>query len=34
MKWNYTEFEVNYECLVDYYLVGGYYLTKLLETDT
>ena len=32
MRWNYTEFEVSYQCLRDYYLVGGYYLSKLIKT--
>lgn len=33
VKWNYSEFGVHYECLDDYYLVGSYYLTKLLKTE-
>jgi len=31
IKWNFNEFEVDYECLKPGYLVGGYFLTKLLE---
>ena len=33
MKWNYTEFEVQYDCLAQDYFVGGYYLTRLLEIE-
>ena len=33
LKWNYTEFEVCYDCLAQDYFVGGYYLTKLLEIE-
>lgn len=32
-KWNYTEFEVIYDCLAQEYFVGGYYLPRLLETE-
>ena len=35
IKWNYAEFEVQYdESLKDEYFVGSYYLKKLLKTDT
>ena len=30
LKWNFMEFGVKYECLKHKYLVGKYYLTKLL----
>jgi hypothetical protein len=30
IKWNFNEFEVDYDCLKQGYLVGGYFLTKLL----
>ena len=30
LKWNYREFEVKYECLASEYLVGRYFLAKLL----
>ena len=30
LKWNYREFRVNYDCLSSEYLVGKYFLTKLL----
>ena len=31
LKWNFGEFEVNYECLKARYLVGNYFLSKLLD---
>ena len=30
LKWNYREFEVHYDCLASEYLVGRYFLTRLL----
>lgn len=30
LKWNYREFEVEYDCLASEYLVGRYFLTRLL----
>ena len=33
VKWNYTEFEVHYDCLAQDYFIGGYYLTRLLEIE-
>ena len=34
LKWNYREFEVQYDCLASDYLVGRYFLTRLLFFDT
>lgn len=34
LKWNYREFEVQYDCLASDYLVGRYFLTRLLLFDT
>jgi hypothetical protein len=31
IKWNHSEFIADYDCLKTYYLVGGYFLTKLLN---
>lgn len=31
--WNYYEFEVKYECLVEEIKIGDYYLRLLLEED-
>ena len=33
LKWNYEEFEVDYQCLKPKYLVWKYYLTKLLNEE-
>lgn len=31
IKWNYKEFEVEYDCLASEYLVGNYFLARLLH---
>ena len=31
LKWNFGEFEVNYDCLKQKYLVGSYFIAKLLD---